>query len=316
MAWSGSVQPVASSKAKIRGMMARVARFMRSLYERRRGAAIEVPAMIPQKSSSSGGGGVHLSVHGLVAAQRVAVRTVAPALVMTLEAAVAQVESGRIEATLDRSVCLVVPMAILAFEEPAARRMTRAHRRLGVDLARLTRWVGSVTVLPRTLWVHEVVHRYVFERYTLGQHQNTATRFLETEILKEIYFLFRDREEGADRQSAARRYGASVERAIGYIESQLFGEIDVAGLAARVGASESTLLRAFRREAGCTPGAYWRQRRLEEALILLRSGRHTVAEVATRVGYDNPTAFGFAFGKRFGKPPSSYLPKNPARRAP
>ncbi len=287
--------------------------------------------MIPQKSSSSGGSGVHLSVHGLVAAQRVAVRTVAPALVMTLEAAVAQVESGRIEATLDRSVCLVVParsrlvmraatpssrLAILAFEEPAARRMARAHRRLGVDLARLTRWVGSVTVLPRTLWVHEVVHRYVFERYTLGQHQNTATRFLETEILKEIYFLFRDREEGADRQSAARRYGASVERAIGYIESQLFGEIDVAGLAARVGASESTLLRAFRREAGCTPGAYWRQRRLEEALILLRSGRHTVAEVATRVGYDNPTAFGFAFGKRFGKPPSSYLPKNPARRAP
>ena len=78
----------------------------------------------------------------------------------------------------------------------------------------------------------------------------------------------------------------------------------------------STLLRGFRRELGCTPAAYWRDRRLDEALVLLRSGRHQVAEVAATVGYDNPTSFGWAFRRRFKRAPSTFVPKRPLRPAP
>ena len=30
-----------------------------------------------------------------------------------------------------------------------------------------------------TVWIHEIVHRYVFERYALGERDNLATRFLD-----------------------------------------------------------------------------------------------------------------------------------------
>jgi AraC-like DNA-binding protein len=286
--------------------------------------------MIPQKSSARSAT-VHASVHGLVASERRVVRVPGPALVTTLESAVAHVTCGRVEVTVDRSACFVVPararvvlraaapasrVAVLAFLDPIMRRVERSYRKLGVDQARLRRWTERPSVLPRTLWVHEIVHRYLFERFAMGEHHNTATRFLETEIVKEIYFLFRDRDEGAHRLARERRHSAPVERAIGHIESHLYDTIDVAALSVSAGASASTLLRAFRRDVGSTPGAYWRERRLEEALALLRSGSHSVAEVATRVGYDSPTAFGFAFRRRFDAPPSSFLPKGTARRAP
>ena len=75
-------------------------------------------------------------------------------------------------------------------------------------------------------------------------------------------------------------------------------------LAKHCATSESTLLRAFKRELGSTPASYVRGRRLEAALLLLKSGRYAVGEVATRVGYSSLAAFTEAFHKHFGVPPS------------
>jgi AraC-like DNA-binding protein len=272
-----------------------------------------------------------LSVLGMVAGDRVVLRAEAPVLLVSLEAAVAQVAMGRAATTLDRSCCLVVPagarialstmspasrVALLAIHEPLLGAFVRAHRKLGVERTRFEGWLTHPATLPRTLWVHEIVHRYVFERAALGEHTSAAARFLEVEMVKEVYFLFRDAEDGRERLAAVRRYSAIVERALAHIEAHLFDLAATGALASEVGTSGSTLLRAFRREVGCAPGAYWRDRRLDEALALLRTGRHSVAEVARRVGYDEPTAFGLAFRKRFDAPPSSFLPRRQVRAAP
>ena len=74
-----------------------------------------------------------------------------------------------------------------------------------------------------------------------------------------------------------------------------FGE-----LARHCHTSESTLLRAFRRDFETTPATYARERRLEASLLLLKSGRYTVTEVAARVGYGSLPAFTIAFRRRFG----------------
>ena len=272
---------------------------------------------------------ITLTVLGIAPNDRAAVRADRPTLLVTIEASVARADAGGEPLALDRSVCLVLPrgayvtlraplasrVAVLAFHEPLFAEVARAYARLGVSRARLDRWMGRMELVPRTVWVHEIVHRYVFERYALGEDHNLATRFLETEILKELYFLFRDREAGAARASLVAKHTPCVARAIAHLESHLAEPCSVAELAARSGASESTLLRAFRRELGCTPGVYWRTRKLDLAIDLLRSGRHSIAEVAIRVGYENPTAFGHAFRLRFGRPPSSFRPRRP-RRAP
>lgn len=284
--------------------------------------------MIPQKPSTAL---VSLEVHGVGATGGVAVKARRPSLVLTLETSSveASVHGGRF--VVDRTSCLVVPrrttlrfesktpanrVAVLGFDGALFEAVERRYRELGVEAVRLERWLAGSSSLPRTVWVHEIVHRYVFERHVLGVTRNLATRFLEIEILKEIYFLFRDRHAGSERASPAQRYSQAVERAVAFIEANLFEPCGIAELARRAGASESTLLRSFSRELGVRPGEYWRTRRLDEALVLCRAGGWSVAEIASRVGYDNPTSFGHAFRMRFGRPPSDFVRKTRTRGAP
>jgi AraC-like DNA-binding protein len=264
-----------------------------------------------------------LVVHAVTPADPVELRIDAPSLIFTIEWATARSRAD----TLDRSNCLVASrgltleagvasrIGVITFHPPVLAAVEREYAALGLDRKTFERWLRGRSLLPRTTWLHEILHRYVFERHTLGNRDNLATRFLEIEIAKELYFLFRDREQGADRASIVQTPGAPVERALRYLEAHLYAEVSMAALARIAGASESTLLRQFHAEVGCTPAAYWRNRKLDEALIALRAGR-SVAEVAARVGYDHPTAFGFAFRKRFGKPPSAFRPAGRMRAAP
>ncbi len=199
---------------------------------------------------------------------------------------------------------------LMATAHPSLLAETIAqYERLGVDPARFHRWLEKPQLLPRTVWVSEIVQRYLFERQACARHDNDATRFLEVELVKEMYFLLRDRDDGADRASLVQKHSARVHRALAYVEAHLFEPPNVAELARAVGASESTLLRAFKREVGCSPSAYWRMMRLDEAMVLLESGRFNVAEVAFRVGYDNSSAFAHAFQLRFGRAPSELMPR-------
>lgn len=282
--------------------------------------------MRPLKPSTDG-----LAVHGLERHRTRSFSVDAPTLLVGIESALAEVVVGRQRHLLDRGSCVLVPrgtrvalravapasrVALIAFAEATFAAVARSYRKLGLDRERLRRVEARLEVLPRTVWVHEIVHRYQFERLALGVVANATTRFLETELLKEIAFLLRDRDEGADRAAVVRRHGPVVTRAIAFVESHLFEAPKMKSILRVAGASESTLLRAFERELGATPIAFWRDRKLDEALGLLRSGSLSVAEVALHVGYENPTAFAFAFRRRFGKPPSAFRPRGPARAAP
>lgn len=272
-----------------------------------------------------------LAVVGLLARDPTSTRLARASLLVTLEASTVEANVGDAKLVVDRTGCLVMPaqttvtlrsrtpagrIALLGFGDALTTECAGAYAKLGFDPRRLARWTSRVERLERTVWIHEIVHRYVFEREALEEHDNLATRFLEVEILKEIYFLFRDRDEGADRANAVAQHSPTVARALAWIEAHLFDPPDIKELARRSSASESTLLRSFRRELGTPPAEYWRTRRLDESLVLLRSGRYAIAELATRAGYDNPTSFGHAFRQRFGRPPSHFLRARPTRRAP
>jgi len=171
--------------------------------------------------------------------------------------------------------------------------------------ARFNELLTSPRILPRTRWVDELVHRYVFEREVCEKHTSHAAVFLETEIAKELYFLCEERDENKTRASVVHEEGDLVARARARIEARLFSPLPMAELAAHCHTSESTLLRAFRREVGGTPTSYARERRLDAALLLVQSGRYRVGEIAQRVGYTNFAAFTSAFRRRFGAPPSA-----------
>ncbi|RKP53653.1 AraC family transcriptional regulator [Pararobbsia silviterrae] len=69
-----------------------------------------------------------------------------------------------------------------------------------------------------------------------------------------------------------------------------------------------TLARAFKRETGMTPGAWWRHARLLLSLPRLAAGM-SVLELALEHGYESPSAFAAMFRKVLGVPPTEYLRK-------
>lgn len=274
---------------------------------------------------------VRLEVFGALAPGAVVVAVVEPMLLMPVESAVAEIAVDGHRHTIDRASTVFaasgasiriepstasVSVSALSFSKKAIDHMVATHRDVGVEASLLEAWFSASAVLPRTVWVHELMHRYVFERNALENHDSDAARFLETELLKEVYFLFRDRDAGADRASIQQAHGTAVAAVIRFVHDNLTRWCTVKELARVAGTSERSLLRAFRKEVGTTPAAYWRQRKLEAALDLLRSGAHTVAEVAEGVGYDNPSAFGEAFRRHYGRPPSAFKPSGPTRAGP
>lgn len=255
------------------------------------------------------------------AGDRVVVHASDPTFIVPTEAAVVDVRAGA-SAIGDRASFVVVPassQAIVDTKSPVARililsasdaLLATVVRTYGgeIEPRRLNRYLATPQSLPRTNWLNEICHRYLFERAVCRKRDNDATRFLETEIVKEVYFLCHERDTVADRASVVDAHGPLVQRAVRAIEERLFEDDVVRRLGRICGASSSTLLRAFKRELRQGPLAYVRARRLDEALLFLKSRRFAVGEIATIVGYGNFAAFSHAFRARFGVRPSDVRP--------
>ncbi len=163
------------------------------------------------------------------------------------------------------------------------------------------------TLLLRTRWFDEIAQRYLFEREVCRHEDSRAARFLEAELAKEVFYQVKEKRTAKERRSLVSDQTELVRRALAMIEGDLFRPLRVSALARACHASESSLLRAFKKEVGTGPAAYQRDRRLDEAVLLLRGRQLGVAEVAIHVGYTNVPAFTTAFGKKFGAPPSALM---------
>jgi AraC-like DNA-binding protein len=260
---------------------------------------------------------VELKVLASAAGAKQRLRADRPSFVLPLHASVLAAKTAGIDAVLDATSWLLVPageplrletqsplatVLVMTLASALERVVTETYAG-EVEPKVMKRVLGTAAIIPRTTWVSEIAQRYAFEREVCKKSGNVATSFLETELLKEWYFV---RREANERKSHLEKEPPLLERAQKYIEAHLAEPITVADLAKATHASPSAVLRAFRQGIGMAPATYVRARRLDEALLLLRSGRYAVGEVAGRVGYENFAAFSQAFRARFRKPPSAF----------
>jgi AraC-like DNA-binding protein len=250
--------------------------------------------------------------------ERTALRAANPTLIVPVHAGLAEIATGSTRHVVDRASWVLVPAGarasilgrspvthVVIFTVSAGLRDQVVRAYAGeIDPSHFERYLEDLRVLPRTNWVNEICHRYLFERAVCKKKDNDATRFLEMEIVKETYFLCHEQFTAKARSSLAVKPSALVERAMALVEEHLFEPEVVKIVAKQCGASSSTLLRTFKRELGYAPLAYVRRRRLDESILLLKSRKYRVGEVATLVGYKNFAAFSQAFRARFGVRPS------------
>ena len=175
----------------------------------------------------------------------------------------------------------------------------------GIPEAKVARLFSHPREFPRSAWLDQLAHEYVFARVLSRRESAKTLAFFERQILVEIFAAGMGREKSPERPSPPSR-DTIAGRAVRYIEANLFSNLELAAIAGRAFASPSTLLRHFRRDTGTSPHAYVKARRLEEARRLVEAGRTPVGDVAMLVGYESFAAFSTAFKRRFGAPPSSF----------
>lgn len=95
----------------------------------------------------------------------------------------------------------------------------------------------------------------------------------------------------------------SMNRVLAHIDANLDRPIGIPELAAKAGLSVSWFQSRFRREVGMPPADYVLRRRLDRAAGLLKSGRHSVTDVAFMLGFSSSQYFATAFRRHHGLTP-------------
>ncbi|HEY0721012.1 MAG TPA: helix-turn-helix domain-containing protein, partial [Gammaproteobacteria bacterium] len=97
-----------------------------------------------------------------------------------------------------------------------------------------------------------------------------------------------------------------IDAAIVGMEQQMNGAFSTSELALSLHVSYRTLHRRFQAVTGMAPLAYMHALRVERAKELLEQTRHSVAQIAAAVGYDDETSFRRIFARHTGLSPAEY----------
>lgn len=189
-----------------------------------------------------------------------------------------------------------------------------AHlRKLGANAAEIRSFLKTTQSFRRSAILNELISRYFFCRVLESSPSPVEVEHLEALLLTEIFTLGRKNslqlstpKIGALKDSAPD--DTALVRAIEYIESHLFEKLEVPSLVRSSRTSQATLFRLFKKELKASPIEYVRNRRLDEAETLLKTGEYQVSDVALLVGYEDLSSFSKAFKLRFGFAPSRSLP--------
>ena len=98
----------------------------------------------------------------------------------------------------------------------------------------------------------------------------------------------------------------ALRRAIERLRSDSDADVSLAALAADARLSRFHFCRAFKESTGLSPHAWLRQRRLEQAMNMLRDTDASIESVARELGYASQTAFAAAFRRLTGETPSDW----------
>lgn len=199
--------------------------------------------------------------------------------------------------------------AILVPTPALLKRTSKLH---SVDLQLIQQVFEKSKSIPRNNWLNEIIHRYIFEINSNNSSNKNAISFLETEIIKQLYYNSCNSNSLVQNRFSLEYYNLDkksdlIKKALLFIETNLFYEIDLSILVENIHASSSTIKRAFKAELNCSPASYIRDRRLDEAYVMIKGQRKQISEVYHIVGYESVSSFSLAYKKKFGVRPSESI---------
>jgi len=100
--------------------------------------------------------------------------------------------------------------------------------------------------------------------------------------------------------------GEKIRRARNILDKEYANPPPLPDLARRLGISETRLKSGFKLMNGATVMQYCIEKRIEAARFLLKENRHSISEIGSIVGYEDPSAFARAFRRHCGTSPREW----------
>lgn len=97
-----------------------------------------------------------------------------------------------------------------------------------------------------------------------------------------------------------------VNRALAVMQANLETPLTIVEVARRIGCSQKRIETRIQAELATTPQALYRRLRLNLARKLAEETEQSIAEIASRCGYENASAMTRAFKSEFGQTPSAF----------
>jgi AraC-like DNA-binding protein len=101
-------------------------------------------------------------------------------------------------------------------------------------------------------------------------------------------------------------HSEKIRRARAILSMEYANPPPIPKLAQQLGISETRLKSGFRSMNGTTVMQYCINKRIDAARLLLKENRHSIAEIGSIVGYDDPSAFSRAFRRYSGQNPREW----------
>lgn len=226
---------------------------------------------------------------------------------------------------IESSQILLIPKGIIHNDEglsqiydtfallPVDSLILSALKREGASSEKIHSFTKEIFLLKKSDWLDRLLHEYFFERVVSRKMSPQSLRFFEELLIIELFRVWAgdsskniEPTEDLIVEFTEGHLDPITQKALRYIEGNLFSVMSITDLARRVGASPATLRRRFSESLARGPQDYIRERRLEEAAKLLQNPDSSISEIASLVGYENFGAFSEAFKKQFGQSPSEY----------
>jgi AraC family transcriptional regulator len=191
-------------------------------------------------------------------------------------------------------------------------RSHESHRTLQLHLPRavLNRqcqelWDRDVSAveLPRLLATQDPLIQSLLLRLAAGMASGLPDLYAETaaEMLSAHLLLHH-----CGTITGPQRDDQRLRRVDDYLRNNLDKPVSLEDLAGHVNLSRFHLLRLYKRKYGETPLKRLTRFRMDAAKHHLQRGHLSIAQIATRCGYDNPSHFASAFRRVAGVPPTAF----------
>ncbi|WP_373238436.1 response regulator [Cohnella sp. REN36] len=131
-------------------------------------------------------------------------------------------------------------------------------------------------------------------------------RFLSCDTIADVAQALMEEVKNSSRFRNASESNAIVAESLAFIHKNYHQEMQLQTIADAVYVNSSYLSRLFHKETGETVTEAITKIRMEKARELLAKSEIKTQEIATMVGFDNPSYFSATFKKRFGLTPKAY----------